>query len=108
MDDPAHVAERNVGATPPAVYDLRPRERLFHGVQAIRMIPVDESATLGRSGLLAHSYLLGPNGDSNGCVSIKNYEKFLSAFKNGVIKRLVVVPSLNDRVLAAPRSISES
>jgi hypothetical protein len=108
MDDPAHVAERNVGATPPAVYDLRPRERLFHGVQAIRMIPVDEGATLGRSGLLAHSYLLGPNGDSNGCVSIKNYEKFLSAFKNGAIKRLVVVPSLNDRVLAAPRSISQS
>jgi hypothetical protein len=108
MDDPEHVSERNTGATPPAIYDLRPRERLFHGVQAIRMIPVDGNATLGRSGLLAHSYLLGPNGDSNGCVSIKNYETFLRAFKNGEIKRLVVVPSLNDRVLASPRSTSES
>jgi Protein of unknown function (DUF2778) len=108
MDDPGHVSERNVGATPPAVYDLRPRERLFHGVEAIRMIPVDGNATLGRSGLLAHSYLLGPNGDSNGCVSIKNYEMFLRAFKNGEIKRLVVVPSLNDAVLASPRSTSPS
>jgi len=108
MDNPAHVSERNVGATPPAVYDLRLRERLFHGVQAIRMIPVDSNATLGRSGLLAHSYLLGPNGDSNGCVSINNYEAFLRAFKNGEIKSLVVVPSLNDRVLASPRSTSQS
>ena len=73
-----------------------------------RMIPVDGNATLGRSGLLAHSYLLGPNADSNGCVSIKDYEKFLRAFKSGGIKRLVVVPSLNDRVLASPRSTSQS
>jgi Protein of unknown function (DUF2778) len=81
MDDPGHVSERSVGATPPNVYDLELRERLFHGVPALRMIPVDGNGTLGRSGLLAHSYMLGPNGDSNGCVSIKNYEKFLSAFK---------------------------
>jgi Protein of unknown function (DUF2778) len=108
MDDPGHVTERNVGATPPAVYDLRLRERLFHGIQAIRMIPVDGNATLGRSGLLAHSYMLGPNGDSNGCVSIKDYEKFLRAFKNGEIKRLVVVPSLDDAVLASRRSTSQS
>ena len=31
MDDPAHVNERNVGATPPNAYDLKPREALFHG-----------------------------------------------------------------------------
>jgi hypothetical protein len=43
----------NVGATPPAVYELKPRERLFHGVQALRMIPTEGSATKGRSGLLA-------------------------------------------------------
>jgi Protein of unknown function (DUF2778) len=95
-DDPSHVSERNIGPTPPATYDLKPRERLFHGVQALRMIPSERDATLGRSGLLAHSYLLGPNGDSNGCVSIKNYEKFLAAFQTGEIKRLVVVASLND------------
>jgi hypothetical protein len=95
-DDPRHVSERNVGPTPPAIYDLKPRERLFHGVQALRMVPSERDATLGRSGLLAHSYLLGPSGDSNGCVSIKNYEKFLAAFQKGEIKRLVVVASLND------------
>jgi hypothetical protein len=95
MDDPEHVSERMVGATPPAVYDLRPRERLFHGVEALRMIPEDNSATLGRSGLLTHSYMLGPNGDSNGCVSIRDYDRFLSAYKSGEISRLVVVPHLN-------------
>jgi hypothetical protein len=108
MDDPAHVSDRNVGATPPNVYDLKPRERLFHGVQALRMVPVVGDGTLGRSGLLAHSYMLGPKGDSNGCVSIKNYEQFLSAFKNGEIKRLVVVPNLSDGVSASRRSTSQS
>jgi Protein of unknown function (DUF2778) len=101
MDDPAHVDEHNVGATPPTVYDLRPRESIFHGVQALRMIPVDDNSTLGRSGLLVHPYMLGPNGDSNGCVSIKNYDKFLKAFSNGEVKRLVVVPRLGDEKLAS-------
>jgi hypothetical protein len=97
MDDPAHVNEQNVGATPPNVYDLKPRETLFHGVQALRMISVGDNDTLGRSGLLVHSYMLGPNGDSNGCVSIRNYEKFLKAYSDGAIKRLVVVPKLNEK-----------
>jgi hypothetical protein len=108
MDDPAHVSERNVGATPPNVYDLKPRERLFHGVAALRMTPVGESDTLGRSGLLVHSYMLGPNGDSNGCVSIREYDKFLQAYRNGMVKRLVVVPSLNDGLTASRRSTSPS
>lgn len=108
MDDPAHVNERNIGATPPNVYDLKPRERLFHGVAALRMTPVGESDTLGRSGLLVHSYMLGPNGDSNGCVSIREYDKFLQAYRNGVVKRLVVVPSLNDGLTASRRSTSPS
>jgi hypothetical protein len=108
MDDPAHVSERDVGATPPNIYDLKPREQLFHGVQALRMIPVGDNGTLGRSGLLAHSYMLGPNGDSNGCVSIKNYEKFLRAFQNGEIRRLVVVASLSDAVSTSRRSTSRS
>jgi hypothetical protein len=103
MDDPGHVSERNVGATPPHVYDLKPREKLFHGVQALRMIPVGDNDTLGRSGLLAHSYMLGPNGDSNGCVSIKDYDRFLTAFTNGEVKRLVVVPTLGDGMSAATR-----
>jgi hypothetical protein len=106
MDDPEHVHEPMVGATPPAVYDLKPRERLFHGVRALRMIPVDSNATLGRVGLLTHSYMLGPNGDSNGCVSFKNYDRFLQAYNNGEVTRLVVVPSLGDA--ASRRSTSQS
>ena len=101
MDDPRYVGERDVGPTPPNVYDLKPRERPFHGVKALRMIPQDESATLGRDGLLTHSYLLGPNGDSNGCVSFKNYDKFLTAFQHGEVKRLVVVTSLSETASAS-------
>jgi hypothetical protein len=108
MDNPAYVSERMVGATPPNVYDLKPREQLFHGVQALRMTPVGDNGTLGRSGLLVHSYMLGPNGDSNGCVSIKEYEKFLKAFSNGEVKRLVVVPSLGDEKSASQSSTSRS
>jgi hypothetical protein len=108
MDDPAHVNQRMVGATPPNVYDLKPRERLFHGVAALRMTPVGEGDTLGRSGLLVHSYMLGPNGDSNGCVSIKEYDKFLQAYRYGQVKRLVVVPSLNEGLTASRRSTSPS
>lgn len=92
-DDPLHVSEPKVGATPPAVYELKPREQLFHGVQALRMLPVEGSA-LGRTGLLVHSYMLGPNGDSNGCVSIRDYDSFLAAYQRGDIKRLAVVPNL--------------
>jgi hypothetical protein len=108
MDDPKYVSERNVGPTPPNVYELKPRERLFHGVKALRMIPLDENAALGRAGLLTHSYLLGPNGDSNGCVSFKNYDKFLTAFQNGEIKRLVVVTSLNEAASASRKPDSQS
>jgi Protein of unknown function (DUF2778) len=110
MDDPSRVNARNVGATPPGIYEMRPREKLFHGVPALRMIPVDGTDTFGRAGLLAHSYMLGPNGDSNGCVSIKNYDHFLKAYRNGDIKRLVVVVRLNDRPpqAAATRSASQS
>jgi hypothetical protein len=108
MDDPSHVSERMVGATPPAVYDLKPRERLFHGVSALRMTPVGESDALGRSGLLVHSYMLGPNGDSNGCVSIRDYNRFLTAYRNGEITRLVVVPSLREGLTASRHSTSPS
>jgi hypothetical protein len=91
LDDPSHADARNRGVTPPTVYDLEMREAPFHGVEALRLIPVDESKVYGRSGLLAHSFMLGPNGDSNGCVSFKNYDAFLRAYKNHEIKRLVVV-----------------
>jgi hypothetical protein len=100
-DDPEHVSVPNSGATPPAVYELKPRERLFHGVQALRMIPAEGSDISGRSGLLTHSYMLGPDGDSNGCVSIRDYNRFLKAFNDREINRLVVVPSLKPATLAS-------
>ena len=108
MDNPAYVDKRMVGATPPNVYDLKPREKLFHGVAALRMTPVGENEMHGRNGLLVHSYLLGPNGDSNGCVSIKDYDRFLAAYTNGEVKRLVVVPSLKEGLTASRRSPSPS
>jgi hypothetical protein len=108
MDNPAHVDQRMVGATPPNIYDLKPREKLFHGVAALRMTPIGENEMHGRTGLLVHSYLLGPNGDSNGCVSIKDYDRFLQAYRNGEVKRLVVVPSLREGLTASRRSPSPS
>jgi hypothetical protein len=107
-DDPEHVDVPNSGATPPAAYELKPRERLFHGVKALRMIPAEGSTRNGRSGLLAHSYMLGPDGDSNGCVSIRNYDRFLRAFNDGEINRLVVVPSLRSTSLVAQRLNTQS
>jgi len=94
LDDPRTAAVRDLGVTPPDIYDLEPREALFHGVAALRMIPVDVDKVFGRSGILAHSYMLGPNGDSNGCVSFKDYEAFLQAYLNHEIKRLAVVSRL--------------
>jgi Tlde1 domain len=94
LDDPSHPDEKMRGVTPPNIYDLALRESPFHGVRALRLIPQDEEKVFGRRGLLAHRYMLGPNGDSNGCVSIKNYDAFLQAYLNHDIKRLVVVTRL--------------
>jgi hypothetical protein len=95
LDDPARVKEKAKGPTPPNAYRLSMRESLFHGIQAIRMIPVDNGKMYGRAGILAHPYMLGPDGSSNGCVSIQNYPKFLEAFQKGEIERLVVVSGAN-------------
>ncbi|HEY6736064.1 MAG TPA: tlde1 domain-containing protein [Roseiarcus sp.] len=94
LDNPRFVAERAVGPTPPHVYDLTLREGSFHGVQAIRLNPVGEGGIYGRAGLLAHPFMLGPNGDSNGCVSFKDYDAFLRAYQNGQVKKLAVVAKL--------------
>ena len=82
------------GPTPPSVYDLSVREQLFHGVKALRLTPVSGSV-YGRTGLLAHRYMLGPNGDSNGCVSFRDYNAFLQAYERGQVQRLVVVARAN-------------
>jgi hypothetical protein len=41
-----------------------------------------------------HTYMLGPNGQSNGCVSFSDYPAFLNAFLSGEVNRLVVVEYL--------------
>jgi hypothetical protein len=95
MDDPRYVHKKMRGATPPNTYELTLRESLFHGVQAIRLTPVDESKMFDRDGILAHTYMLGPTGQSNGCVSFRDYPKFLRAYLRGEINRIVVVPRLS-------------
>jgi hypothetical protein len=107
-DDLDHVSVPNTGATPPAEYELKPRERVFHGVAALRMTPVEGSDIYGRSGLLVHSFMLGVNGDSNGCVSIKDYDRFLKAYNDGEVNRLVVIPSLSGATVASQRASSQS
>ena len=94
LDNPRYVAERAVGPTPPHMYELALREGSFHGVQALRLNPVGDGGIYGRAGLLAHPFMLGPNGDSNGCVSFKDYNAFLRAYQNGQIKKLAVVAKL--------------
>ena len=104
LDDPHHVNIKDRGATPPNVYDLVLRDGLFHGVQAIRLNPVGEYNMYGRDGILAHPYMLGPSGQSFGCVSFKDYEQFLHAFTKGEVARLVVVPHLDGKPPAMARA----
>jgi len=94
MDNPSSSRIKMRGVTPPNSYRLTLREALFHGVQALRMTPEDEDKMYGRDGILAHSYMLGPQGASNGCVSFKDYPRFLRAYLRGEIERIVVVPRL--------------
>ncbi|MFB9264343.1 tlde1 domain-containing protein [Bradyrhizobium erythrophlei] len=92
LDDPRSSHLKMVGVTPPHIYELKPREALFHGVPALRLTPVGgEGKIFNRVGLLAHTYMLGPNGDSNGCVSFKDYYAFLDAYRNKGIRRLAVL-----------------
>ncbi len=91
LDDPSSISIRMRGVTPPNVYELSMREQLFHGVRALRMTPTDSSKMYGRDGILAHTFMLGPRGDSNGCISFRDYDQFLQAFMRGEVKRIVVV-----------------
>jgi hypothetical protein len=100
LDDPRYISEKNRGPTPPNVYDLVLRSAPFHGVHAIRLNPVSEAKMFGREGMLAHTYMLGPTGQSFGCVSFKNYPAFLQAFLEGEVDRLIVVPHLGATVSA--------
>jgi Protein of unknown function (DUF2778) len=92
LDDPRSEGVKMRGVTPPHIYELKPREALFHGVPALRLNPIGGSEAIhGRDGLLAHTFMLGPNGDSNGCVSFRDYYAFLDAYKTKGIRKLAVV-----------------
>ena len=104
LDDPRYVRVRDQGPTPPNVYNLALREQLFHDVRAIRLNPIDPARMFGRSGMLAHPYMLGANGQSNGCVSFKDYPAFLHAYLNGEVARLVVVPHIDKASLLIART----
>ncbi len=95
LDNPLYVHEHMKGATPPQIYELALREKPFHGVRALRLKPIGSGRVFGRTGLLAHTYMLGPTGESNGCLVFKNYAPFLQAFEKGEIRRLVVVAHLD-------------
>lgn len=97
MDDVRYVHVKMRGPTPPGTYRLTMRESLFHGVEAIRLTPTDGKKPFGRDGLLAHTYMLRKPGESNGCVSFRDYARFLAAFKRGEVKQMVVVPRLGNK-----------
>ena len=93
-DNPRYVTVKMTGPTPPHTYNLKMRETRFHGVEAIRMLPIDGRNKHGRDGFLTHSYLLrGGRAESHGCVAFKDYPRFLTAFKQGKVRQIVVVPS---------------
>ena len=96
MDDTRYIHVKMRGPTPPGTYKLTMRESLFHGVEAIRLTPVDGKKPFGRDGLLAHTYMLRKPGESNGCVSFRDYARFLAAFKRGEVRQMVVVPRLGN------------
>ncbi|WP_416066163.1 tlde1 domain-containing protein [Rhizobium sp. ZK1] len=108
-DNPRYIDQKMRGPTPPHTYNLTMREALFHGVAAIRLTPVQGSdAIFNRVGLLAHTYMLGKNGDSNGCISFKDYKRFLAAYKRGDIRQIVVVPRMNNKPASTLASLFSS
>ncbi|MCV9960985.1 DUF2778 domain-containing protein [Pararhizobium sp. BT-229] len=100
-DNPNYVHVKMKGPTPPGTYKVTMREALFHGVEAVRLTPVNGVAPHGRVGLLAHSYLLRTRGDSHGCVAFEEYPRFLKAFKRGEISHMVIVKSMKG--MSAPK-----
>jgi hypothetical protein len=95
-DNPDYAHRKNRGPTPPNVYNLVMRESRYHGVEAVRMLPTDRAAMKGRDGMLAHTALVRGTNGSHGCVAFKNYSRFLSAFKAGKVKKMIVVPDLRE------------
>ena len=100
LDDPQSVHRKDVGVTPPNVYAVSFREKPFHGVRALRMKPVGSGNMYGRDGILAHSYLLGEAGASNGCISVRDYDKFVQAYEAGKFNQIIVLRTTDEPVPA--------
>jgi hypothetical protein len=98
MDDPDSMHRKDVGVTPPNIYTVSFREKPFHGVRALRMKPVGGGDMYGRDGFLTHSFLLGTNGESNGCISLRDYDKFLQAYEDGKFDKIIVLRSADEPV----------
>ena len=83
LDDPRLARkERDRGVTPPDIYNLQPRGRhVPWRARAALHARVDETKVFGRSGLFAHTYMLGPNGQSNGCVSFKRLRRLSAGLR---------------------------
>jgi hypothetical protein len=96
MDDLESMHRKDVGVTPPNVYAVSFREKPFHGVRALRMKPVGNGNMYNRDGILAHSYLLGEAGGSNGCISVRDYDKFLQAYEEGKFNQIIVLRSADE------------
>ena len=95
-DNPNFTHVKMRGPTPAGTYKITMRESLFHGVEAVRLTPTNGIAPLGRTGLLAHSFLLRTRGDSHGCVAFADYPRFLRAFKRGEVDMMIIVPRMGD------------
>ena len=93
------------GATPPHVYDLdRRARRCSTASRRCGCTPVGgaEAIPWTHRPVCTHSYLLGPRGDSNGCVSFKDYDAFLQRVsRSGKVKRMVVVASVDEPQISA-------
>ena len=91
MDDPRSVNVKMRGATPPNVYNLTLRESCSTASRrsgSIRSTRTRCSAATASSRTPTCSV---PNGQSNGCVSFKDYPAFLRAVLRGEVDRMVVV-----------------
>jgi hypothetical protein len=62
------------------------------------MKPVGGGNMYGRDGILAHSFMLGANGQSNGCISVRDYDKFVQAFEDGKFNQIIVLRSADEPV----------
>jgi len=92
LDDPRSSSMKMVGVTRRTSTNSSRARRCSMACRRCGSIrSAGEDKIFNRVGLLAHTFMLGPNGDSNGCVSFKDYYAFLNAYRNQGIRRLAVL-----------------